>query len=307
MTSHCGTLRRDMAGVGLIRDIMVLGKARICLMAALTGYAAITLQAGNLGMTPLTVTCLTAMFLMGMGANTLNQILERKSDARMHRTRNKRPLPSGRMSVHTASALAATEILGSLAILWFVHHSPWAVTFATLTVLYYSFFYTLILKPRTYLSIVVGGVPGAMGPPIAWAAMGNEFSWAPFWMFLVVFLWTPPHVWALAIHLKDDYARAGTPMLPVVKGVEETTRQIFRYSVVMFAGTLLLPVVCEDFSRAWIYLSTAIVLGLIFLAMAWKLWKDRPRPNSLRLFRYTLVYIAGLFLAMIGDVVAGSG
>ena len=305
--SECGQLERRAEGASLLRDILVLGKARICLMAILTGYAAIAMEAGRLPVSGAVCACLLALFCMGMGANTLNQIFERGRDARMLRTRNKRPLPSGRMSVGVACGLAAGFLLSSLGILWFVHGSIWAVALAVFTVLYYGFFYTLVLKPRTYLSIVIGGVPGAMGPPIAWAALSNQFSWTPVWLFLIIFLWTPPHVWALAIHLKDDYARAGIPMLPVVKGVEETTRQVFLYSLVMFAGTLLIALTCQDFQGSWVFLSTSTLLGIWFLGMAWRLWKARPRPRSLRLFYFSLVHIGGLFLALIADVLVNAG
>lgn len=304
--SECGELERRAASTGLLRDILVLGKARICVMAMLTGYAAIAVEAGRLAVSSSVLWCLLALFSMGMGANTLNQILERERDGRMHRTRGKRPLPSGRMSVGTACGLGGAFLLGSLAILWFVHASIWAVVLAVFMVLYYGFFYTLILKPRTYLNIVIGGVPGAMGPPIAWAALSDQFSWTPVWMFVIIFLWTPPHVWALAIHLKDDYARAGIPMLPVVKGVEETTRQVFLYTLVMFTGTLIIALTCEGFRGSWIFLGTSTSLGACFLVMAWKLWKSRPRPHSLRLFYFSLVHIGGLFLAMIADVLVNS-
>jgi len=304
--SDCSPLERPADGAGLLRDILVLGKARICLMAVLTGFAAIAIESGRVVVDLPVIFCLLALFCMGMGANTLNQILERERDARMQRTCHKRPLPSGRMSVATASYLAASFLLCSVAILWFVHASPWAVALAVFTVLYYSCFYTLLLKPRTYLSIVIGGVPGAMGPPIAWAALSDRFSWTPVWMFLIIFLWTPPHVWALTIHLKEDYARAGIPMLPVVKGVQETARQVFLYAVVMVAGILAIALLSEDFQRSVIFLWTSTALGIWFLVLAFRLWRSEPRPPSLRLFHFSLVHIGGIFLALVADVLVNA-
>ncbi|NRA39142.1 MAG: protoheme IX farnesyltransferase [Planctomycetes bacterium] len=292
--------------VNIIKDILVMGKARICAMAVFTGYAAIAVEGQQIFNWPIVLSCITAMFFMGMGANTLNQIIEKDKDATMFRTRKKRPLPSGRISLPLAWCIAAVEILGSLALLAFVHHSWLAVGLAAFTVLYYGVFYTMILKPRHYLNIVIGGVPGAMGPLIAWAAVANELSWPAFWMFFIVFLWTPPHVWALAIHLKDDYARAGIPMLPVVKGVEETCKQIFIYALVMVAGPIALPLVSDEFAHSWVYLASSVILGAIFLVWSWRIWKRRPRPDTMPLFFFSILYIGLIFLAMIVDVVIQS-
>ena len=170
-----------------------------------------------------------------------------------------------------------------------------------LTVVYYVFFYTMYLKPRHYLNIVIGGVPGAMGPVMAWAAVANGMSWEAFAMFMVIFLWTPPHFWALAIKLKDDYAKAGIPMLPVVKGVDETSRQIFIYTIILVLGTLALPVLFEVFRMSPVYSIMAIIGGFIFLKGAWKLWRQRPMPNSMPLFHYSIIYVGLLYGGMIID------
>lgn len=288
--------------ISILKDILVLGKARICGLAVFTGYAAIAVHGEYIFDWVIVSSCVVAMFLIGMGANTLNQIIEKDKDAAMFRTRNKRPLPSGRLSLRMAWVIAIAEISISLALLAWVHNSWLAVALAAFTVLYYSFFYTVILKPRHYLNIVIGGVPGAMGPLIAWAAVANELSWEAFWMFMIIFLWTPPHVWALAIHLKDDYARAGVPMLPVVKGVEETCKQIFLYSIVMVAGTISLPFISEAFAESWVYFGSSVVLGLIFLIWSWRIWKHRPRPHTMPLFFFSILYVGLIFLAMIVDV-----
>ncbi len=282
-------------------DVMVLGKARISAVAMFTGYAAIAVEGSNATNWPSVVWCLLALFLLGMGANTFNQIVEKDKDAAMARTKDKRPLPSGRMSVRTAFWVATAEIVGMILILALYHQSWLAVALAVFTVIYYSVFYTMYLKPKHYLNIVIGGVPGSMGPLIAWAAMTNEVSWAAFLMFAIIFLWTPPHVWALAIKLKEDYAKAGIPMLPVVKGVDETTRQIFIYTIIMVLGTLLLPFISSVFRYSYVYIALAIVLGIVFAVWSWLLWKRRPRMESMPLFHYSIVYISGLFLAMVID------
>ena len=287
--------------MSFIGDVLVLGKARISVVAMFTGYAAIAVE-GNHSTEWLSISlCLFALFLLGMGANTLNQIVEKDKDMKMARTKEKRPLPSGRMSVRVALIVASVEVFGMIGILGFYHQSWLAVGLGVFTVIYYSAFYTMYLKPKHYLNIVIGGVPGSMGPLIAWAAMTNEISWAAFLMFAIIFLWTPPHVWALAIKLKEDYAKAGITMLPVVKGVDETTRQIFIYTIVMVVGTLLLPVLSDVFRYSYVYIGLAIVSGLVFAVWSWLLWKRRPRMESMPLFHYSILYIAGLFMAMVID------
>lgn len=284
-----------------IRDVLVLGKARISAMAMFTGYAAIVIEGSEVCHAGFIAWCLTALFLVGTGANTINQIIERKKDATMNRTKAKRPLPSGRISVPMAWFLAWSQIGASIAILGLVLDSWPAAGWAAFTVVYYSFFYTMYLKPRHYLNIVVGGVPGAMGPVIAWAAATGEVAATAWILFAIIFLWTPPHVWALAIKLKEDYARAGIPMLPVVKGVDETSRQIFIYTVIMVLGSVMLPLLAWHHFRGPVYWLMAIVLGIGFLRWSWRVWKTRPMPPTMPLFRYSLVYIGLLFLGLVID------
>jgi protoheme IX farnesyltransferase len=282
-------------------DLLVLTKYRITVVAIFTGWAALAVWDLERACEWAWVwPCLLALFLLGGAANTINQILERGKDAVMDRTKARRPLPAGRIPVWFAWVFALVQLVAALAIMLGVYRSPLAAGLVLFTLGYYSFFYTLWLKPRHYLNIVVGGVPGAMGPVIAWAAATGTVEWAPVAMFAVIFLWTPPHVWALAIQVKDDYARAGIPMLPVVKGVDETTRQIFLYTVVLVAGTLALPLVSVVFARpAWIWLS--LLLGAVFLLWTWRLWRHRPLLPTMPLFRFSIVYIAALFAALVVD------
>lgn len=291
-----------------LRDLLILTKYRITFMALFTGYAAIAVQGEHATDWSYIWPCLVALFLVGGCANTLNQIFEKDKDAVMNRTKSRRPLPSGRISVREAWLFAVLQIVLAVVLLLWRYHSWLAVGLSLFTVVYYSFFYTLFLKPRHYLNIVIGGVPGSMGPLIAWAAMTNAIGVAPLAMFLVIFLWTPPHVWALAIKLKEDYARAGIPMLPVVKGVDETTRQIFIYTVIMVAGTLLLPTVVSMLAPAFshwpIYTAVAAVFGLVFLVWTAILWIRRPILPTMPLFRFSIIYIGALFLGMVLDAFA---
>jgi protoheme IX farnesyltransferase len=291
----------------VLGDLLVLTKYRITLVALFTGYAAIAVEGHHALDWPLVWPCLLALFGIGGSANTLNQIFESRKDALMNRTKSRRPMPTGRISVAQAWTFALLQFATAEAILLALYHSPLAALLGLATLLYYSFFYTLYLKPRHHLNIVIGGVPGAMGPLIAWAAMTDTLAAAPVAMFALIFLWTPPHVWALAIKLKDDYARAGIPMLPVVKGVDETTRQIFIYTVVMVLATLLLPVMVSVFTAGSSYYALAVVLGAVFLGWTLVLWKRRPLLPTMPLFRFSIVYIAALFVGMVVDAMARGG
>ncbi len=286
-----------------LHDLLVLTKYRITAMAIFTGYAAIAVEGTHLCHWNMIWPCLVALFCTGGAANTLNQIFERDKDAVMNRTKSRRPLPAGRITVAHAWLFAVAQLAIAITILAAYYHSWLAAGLAGFTVAYYSFFYTLFLKPRHYLNIVIGGVPGSMGPLIAWAAMTGRIDWAPVAMFAIIFLWTPPHVWALAIKLREDYARAGIPMLPVVKGVDETTRQIFIYTIVMVIGTIALPLVVPAFVNSPYYSAFAVVLGAVFLVWTAALWKRRPVMPTMPLFRFSIVYIGALFLGMVLDAI----
>ncbi len=287
-----------------LMDLLILTKYRITVVAMFTGYTAIAVEGHHATDVAYILPCLFALFLTGGVANTLNQIFELKKDAVMNRTKARRPLPAGRITVTQAWIFAALQLIIAEGLLLWAYASWLAVGLSLFTILYYSFFYTLWLKPRHYLNIVIGGVPGAMGPLIAWAAITGDVALAPLVMFLIIFLWTPPHVWALAIKLREDYARAGIPMLPVVKGVDETTRQIFWYTVVMVVGTLALPLLTTPSligGGAPVYTVLAVVLGVVFLGWSWLLWRRRPVMATMPLFRFSIVYISALFLGMIVD------
>jgi heme o synthase len=285
----------------VVSDLLILTKYRITVVALFTGYAAIVVQGDHATDWAFVWPCLLALFALGGCANTLNQLFELRKDAVMDRTKARRPLPAGRITPAQAVAFAAIQFVFAIAVFLGFYGSWLAAGLTAATVLYYSWFYTLYLKPRHYLNIVIGGVPGAMGPLIAWAAVTNAIELAPLAMFAVIFLWTPPHVWALAIKLKDDYARAGIPMLPVVKGVDETTRQIFLYTVVMVAGTLAVPVLVPAFQDSPMYTTLSLVLGAVFLVWTALLWRHRPIMPTMPLFRFSIIYIAALFIGMVCD------
>jgi protoheme IX farnesyltransferase len=282
----------------LWRDLMVLGKVRISVMAVFTGWCALVLEGSRVGDAWWQAAILGALLLLGLGCNTVNQVIERDKDARMARTREKRPLPAGRLTPAFAIGVASVELALAHALLLLI--GGWLpAAAAAFTALYYCWLYTCHLKPGHWSGIVVGGVPGAMGPVIAWAAASGSIGASAWVLFALIFLWTPPHVWALAIHLKEDYARAGIPMLPVVKGVDETTRQIFFYTVVMVVGSIALPLLAGGFGPT--YWFAAGLLGAVFLLRTWRLWRHRPVLPTMPLFRYTLLYIGVVFLAVAID------
>lgn len=289
-----------------LMDLLRLAKFRITLVAVFTGYAAVAVHgayATDLGrLWPLII----ALFTTGASANALNQLFERGKDASMARTRNRRPLPAGRLGVPVAVGFAVAMLALAVWIELHFYGSPLAALCSVVTVVYYAFIYTLWLKPRYWIATVIGGVPGAMGPLIAWAAVDNALPPAAWALFAIIFLWTPPHVWALAIRLREDYARAGIPMLPVVRGIDATTRQILIYGVVLVAFTVVLPLL-PAFSRSWIYLGLACALGAVFLAWCVVVHVRRPVPPTMPLFRFTIAHLALLFLALIADAFVFGG
>lgn len=289
-----------MSALRLALDLLRLAKFRITLVAVFTGYTAVAVHGVHATDLAFLWPLLVALFATGASANALNQVFERHRDAVMSRTRQRRPLPAGRLGVPLAVGFSLAMAALAVGILLGVYGSPLAALCSVVTVAYYAFVYTLWLKPRHWLATVVGGVPGAMGPLIAWAAIDRALPPAAWALFLLIFLWTPPHVWALAIRLREDYARAGIPMLPVVKGLDATTRQILIYAAVLVAFSVALPLL-PAYRHSWIYLALACVLGAIFLAWCALLHVRRPPPPTMPLFRFTIAHLALLFLALIID------
>jgi protoheme IX farnesyltransferase len=291
----------------LIRDLMVLTKFRINVVGVVTGGAALAMHAATVETasvsTMAVLLIILGLFLTGSAANATNQVIEVKRDRAMARTKDKRPLPAGRLKVSTAILVIVACQLLAMGLFAFLLDSWLAAWLSLFTTFYYAVIYTWWLKPRHHWNIVIGGVPGAMGPLIAVAAVAQDVSLVAWAMFGLVFLWTPPHFWALAIKLKDDYAAAGIPMLPVVKGVDETTKQIFWSTVVLVVFSLAIPLMVPAMRFTPLYVLAALIGGAYFLRGAWRLHRVRPTPNSMPLFHYSLLYIGILFLGLLGDAV----
>jgi protoheme IX farnesyltransferase len=282
-----------------VRDFIELTKPRIVALVIVTAVAGLVVE-GSLLRDPVKFALvLFAITLTAGSANAFNQYFERDLDAVMARTRAKRPLPLHR--VPPAAALAFAIGIGALAsvILWVVAN-PLSSLLAIGTIVFYGFFYTLWLKPRTVHNIVIGGAAGAMGPVIAWAAATGGLGLAPVLMFLVIFLWTPPHFWALALCIQDDYRMVKIPMLPIVKGEAETFRQIEAYTVVLVALTLVMPFVDAG---GLILGVISLVLGGIFVAKAIRARRAGSIVAARGVFAYSIVYLFVIFLGMIADAI----
>jgi len=236
------------------------------------------------------------------GANAINMYVDRDIDKVMQRTRN-RPLVTGVISPRAALTFAiALEIVAFL-FLWATVNLLSAVLAVSAT-LFYVFVYTLWLKRTSTRNIVIGGAAGAVPVLVGWSAVTNSLSWAPIVLFGVIFYWTPPHFWALAIKYKDDYAAADVPMLPAVASLKTTASRIVGYKVVLLALTLLFDPVA---GMGDLYLGSAIVLGGIFTGLAVQLTRQTTPAAAMRLFSYSITYISLLFGAMALDQLLRSG
>jgi len=242
---------------------------------------------------------LTGIFGIGLIAASsaaINQILDLEIDGKMKRT-DKRPLVSGKIPVVNAITFAAILfIIGSFLLLSFNNFLSWALTVATWV--FYAFLYTRILKFAGPQNIVIGGLAGAMPPVLGWVALTGSISPLPLLLVAIIFVWTPPHFWALAIDRIDDYENANVPMMPVVKGIEYTKIQILLYSFLLLACSLL-PFAIG--SLGIFYFVSASSLGLIFIFLAARLMQDKNNSGAIPFFLYSIIYLTILFVSMILD------
>ncbi len=272
-----------------------LTKPRIIELLLITTVPSMVLAAGRWPGTWLVVATLIGGSLSAGGANALNNYVDRDIDQVMRRTRAR---PLARHEVPPRNALVFGVVLGVAGFGWL-----WATTnllaaaIATAALLFYVFVYTLGLKRTSSQNIVIGGAAGAAPALVGWAAVTASVGLPAWVLFLIVFYWTPPHFWALAIRYRDDYESAGVPMLPVVAGVEATTRKMLLYTGLMVGISLLLVPVA---GMRWIYLTAALVLGAWFLWDTWRVY--RVPADAMRLFTTSTVYLSALFAAVMLDV-----
>jgi protoheme IX farnesyltransferase len=281
---------------GSWRDYVTLTKPRIMVLLLITAAGGLAVGAGGLPSAGLALATLGGLALACGGASALNHVLDRDIDSHMRRTAS-RPVAAGRVPPERA-----LEFGLALSAFSFVVLTSFVNVLAALLALAGNLFYVLVytrwLKRSTPQNIVIGGAAGAVPPLVGWAAATGNLTLPALFLFLIVFFWTPPHFWALALLIKRDYAEAGVPMLPVVRGERETARSIVRYSVVLVAITLL-PVAWRTLGA--VYLGSALALGIAFLALAVALERRTTPARARRLFSYSLAYLALLFVAMAVD------
>jgi heme o synthase len=295
MEATAAAVSRRPAALTVLRDYLTLTKPKVQSLLLFTTVTTMFI-AGTPSAKIVLLTCLGG-YLSAGGASAINHYYDRDIDARMKRT-STRPVPAGRIA--PAAALSFGIVLGALSILvlWIgVNSLAAGLSFAGF--LCYVFVYTVWLKRSTPQNIVIGGAAGAVPPLVGWAATTGGLSWTAIYLFAIVFYWTPPHFWALALRFKGDYAAAGVPMLPVVRGEAETARQIVLYSVLLVAVSLLL---FPAAGMGIIYLASAIGLGLAFVWYAVRLVRDGENGRAaIRLFRFSISYLTLLFMAVAAD------
>jgi protoheme IX farnesyltransferase len=294
--------------ISSVSDWIALLKPRVVMLVVFTGWIGMVIAPGHLHPV-LAATALLCITIAAGAAGAINMWYDRDIDLVMRRTRN-RPIPAGRIAAPEALTFGVVLATASVLLMALATNIVAAAVLAG-SIGFYVFIYTMWLKRRTAQNIVIGGAAGAFPPMIGWAAVTGGIDLLPVLMFAIVFFWTPPHFWSLALWAHADYARAGVPMLPVVSGARETRRQIFLYTLVLVAVTL----------APWalgltgaIYGTTAAVLGLGFLACAWRVLRDQQDEAGVSqtndaparaAFKFSILYLFVLFAALAADRLLG--
>jgi protoheme IX farnesyltransferase len=292
-----GALRGEAPPLASARDYVTLTKPRIMTLLLLTGAAGMFVGAQGVPPLGLFGVTMVGLALACGGASALNHVLDRDIDALMGSRTEKRPVATGRVTPEQALEFGILLSAMSFALLASAVNVLTAVL-ALVGNLFYVLVYTRWLKRSTPQNIVIGGAAGAVPPLVGYAAATGSLALPALWLFLIVFLWTPPHFWALALMIKNAYAAAGVPMLPVVRGDRETARQIVLYSLALVAFTVVV-----GFWLGPLYTIAAVVLGAVFVALAMLLRRDLTRARAKVLFHYSLLYLALLFTAAALDPV----
>jgi protoheme IX farnesyltransferase len=279
-----------------LRAFLSLTKPRVVSLIVFTAVIGMLLASPALPAPQLVFAATLGIALVAGAAAAVNCLVEQKIDARMQRT-SWRPLPRGELTpLETVAFAGAVGGLGLWILVHYVNALTMWLTFGTFVG--YAVLYTVILKPLTPQNIVIGGASGAMPPVLGWAAVTGEVTTEALLLFLIIFAWTPPHFWSLALYRTDDYARAGVPMLPVTHGKKYTRLQVLLYTLILFAVSLL--------PFAWgmsgvLYLAAAVALGGLYLGYAVRIYTAYSDRLAQRCFRYSIVYLAALFAALLVD------
>ena len=287
---------RSVSLAAKLRQYYALTKPRVVQLIVFCALIGMLLATPGLPDWRLALAAVAGIWLVAAAAAAFNCLVEQRIDSRMART-SWRATATGELT--TGQALAFSTALGGAggAILWFAVN-PLTMWLTLATFIGYAVVYTVLLKPLTPQNIVIGGASGAMPPVLGWAAIRGEVGPEALILCLIIFLWTPPHFWALALYRAEDYRRAGLPMLPVTHGSEFTRLHVFLYTLVLFAATLL-PFVAG--MSGPIYLAAAIVLGVMFSGYAWRLWRGYSDALARKTFRFSIVHLTLLFAALLVD------
>jgi len=283
---------------GTLRQFYELTKPRVVSLIVFTAVIGMFLATAPGTLPPLSpvVFATIGIALVAGAAAAVNCLIEQKIDAVMARTRG-RPLPSG--NVNSLQTLVFAGVVGGIGLLVLHNLVNTLTMWLTLaTFVGYAIIYTVVLKPLTPQNIVIGGASGAMPPVLGWAAITGEVAPAALVLFLIIFAWTPPHFWALALYRKHEYAKAGVPMLPVTHGDRFTQLSVLLYTVILFACSLL-PFAIR--MSGWLYLVSAVILGGVFLWYAWRLYTNYSDWLARRTFRYSILYLTLIFAALLVD------
>ena len=287
---------RNVSLAAKLRQYYALTKPRVVQLIVFCALIGMLLATPGLPDWRLALAAVAGIWLVAAAAAAFNCLVEQRIDSRMART-SWRATATGELT--TRQALAFSTALGAVggAILWFAVN-PLTMWLTLATFIGYAVVYTVLLKPLTPQNIVIGGASGAMPPVLGWAAIRGEVGPEALILCLIIFLWTPPHFWALALYRAEDYRRAGLPMLPVTHGSEFTRLHVLLYTLVLFAATLL-PFVAA--MSGPIYLAAAIVLGVMFSGYAWRLWRGYSDALARKTFRFSIVHLTLLFAALLVD------
>lgn len=278
------------------RDYYEITKPRVVALLVLTALVGMCLSVPGVVPWQILIPAILGIGFLSSAAAAINHIVDERIDSVMGRTHN-RPLPNGRLSSKNATAFALfLAVLGFVILYTLVNELTAWLTFAGLVG--YSFVYTMYLKRATPQNITIGGLAGAIPPLLGWTAMTNEIHPNALLLVLLIFTWTPPHFWALAIHRKDDYAKVNIPMLPVTHGVNFTKTQILLYTVLLFVVGLLPYLVGMS---NWLYLIGAVVLNFTFFLYAWKLKFKADESTAMDTFKFSIVHLMVLFIVLLLD------
>ena len=280
----------------LFRQYLVLTKPRVTQLAVFCAVIGMFLASPGMPDLSLVVAGTVGIWLLAAAAFAVNCLIEQEIDARMLRTARR---ATARGTISNTQVLAFSGVLGGLGMLVLYHLvNPLTMWLTFATFVGYAIIYTIILKPRTPQNIVIGGLSGAMPPALGWATVANAVPAEAWVLVLIIFIWTPPHFWALALYRNNDYAKSGLPMLPVTHGKQFTRLHILLYSFALFAATLL-PFIVR--MSGLFYLASAVVLSGLFVHYAWRLYRNYSDELSRSLFRYSILYLVLLFAALLAD------